>query len=150
MHTLPSPCPQATKAKSLLPEWSRACRGLQGFEAIVKMQDIISLDEPEEGDTRLLVASIRTPDEIANLAAEVRPRRPAPQDCLRVKARPAIVCFPHCWLGLGGGWGVGGAHEGQELWGCLEKQGTVTCMYAAWTCAILGVAGRPALSLPQP
>ncbi|GAB4819137.1 hypothetical protein N2152v2_006183 [Parachlorella kessleri] len=44
--------------------------GKQGFEAIVKMQDIISLDDSDEGCMRLLVASIRSADEIANLAAE--------------------------------------------------------------------------------
>ena len=41
------------------------------------MQDIISLDEGEEGSLRLLVASIRSPSELEDLAAEASARRHA-------------------------------------------------------------------------
>jgi len=41
----------------------------QGIEEISKMQEIIDMSSTYEGDTRLLVASIRSADEIATLAA---------------------------------------------------------------------------------
>ena len=43
--------------------------GKNGIQEIIKMQSIIDMSEEYQGDTRLLVASIRDADEIAELAA---------------------------------------------------------------------------------
>lgn len=44
---------------------------VQGLKEIIKMQSIVMMDEGEEGSMRLLVASLRDPAELADLAAEV-------------------------------------------------------------------------------
>lgn len=76
------------------------------MEAVVKMQDIISLDEEEEGSLRLLVASIRAPQELAELAAEVGGRAAG---CGRLivsmcRASPLLSrhlsCCPSLWAAL--------------------------------------------------